>query len=232
MTTRAQLDKPAIVLCAAAGVVLAVVSVPFLPAVYCLSPSASAAACPEAPEGELFRFPATWTQAQGPSGMVTGQGNTARVNVTVDAVDQISSAAVVEVTRCEDTRNADLRQAEATIQWQLDRVVAGEATRLDGGAFTCAARLSKSVPLQPAPGIGSVSATSKANATTDLWGNATVAAQNETAQYRLTFTWDRRPPLQPPIGTPIDTDVQLEAKLRVDRWAAFLGEPERQEVAK
>lgn len=235
MPTRAEMDQPATVMCAVAGVVLLVVSGPFLflGDLYCKSPSSS---CNVAAPGTTLDFSVAWTDAAGAPVAISGLGNSGHANATATVEALMTSTVHVsfDPASCVDTFNPTLQQQAVSIQWKLVRVVAGDATQMGpGGTFTCAAGLNATVAALVHPDVARMQSNTTDGALADLWNRQDVAGRNETASYTLQLSWARPGRVEPPIpGTPVATSFSVQGTLRVDHWIASVTPVPKQVIEK
>jgi len=194
-----------------------VATAPFLGGVYCKSPAAN---CATAPPGETLDFDVQWVEVPLAATLAAGSGSAGRANATIQVEDANTATAHMKSTRCDDKRPVEAQQPPVKATWAFERVVAGEATSLDKGEFSCPAGLDRTLVVHTAPDLALVEGADIDAARAQLWGNTTVAAQNETATYRFTLNWVRGGGIQPPVPTPLSPTFDVQVALELKKWTA------------
>jgi hypothetical protein len=166
MPSRSQMDTPAMVTVVVLGIVLIVVSVPFLGGA----------------GGGATEYAITWSEVEaGTESMATGgAGSEQSIELALD--DTHPANAQIELTSCNDGATAPVQQP-ATISWELrweSQVETGTASCAQDGPFT--------VAIEPRPDVASADGTSASDAEQAAYE---AAGGNETVTFSLTFSWSR-----------------------------------------
>jgi hypothetical protein len=179
MTSRSEMDRPAIVATALLGIVLIAVSAPFLGSV-------------GSDEGTTYNL--TWTavafdSASAPNG---GAGQEVVVAVTVD--NALPATALVSFDPCDDAAQPPL-QSPATIAWSLERD--GVAVQGGSGSASCDDFGPFEVALGGHPDVAQVKAASADEAEGKAYG-----ATPGPITYTLRYQWTRPAGVTGPLPLP------------------------------
>lgn len=198
MPSRADMDRPASVTAAVLGVVLIGITIPYF-----------VFGDDEGSQEYLI----TWSESTSGTGQApsAAAGSPAEASVTV--TDRLPSSAVIEFTPCNDGATAPVQQ-QAAIAWTLfegtQQKGQGTASCNDSGPFE--------VAIDPAPDVASMVASSAEEAQAKAYD----AASNETATFRLVFSWSRGGGL--PVGP--QPAFSTTGTLEIKEWRATANVPD------
>lgn len=198
MPSRSEMDRPATVLVALLGVVLIVVTIPYF----------------VGDDGGSTEYDIAWTATEHGSSQASTGAAGSTTTVEVPLVDAIPAVARVSRESCTDGGNA--LSGTATITWTLFK---GE-TEIGDGTFTCAGADEAEVDLGAQPDVAAANAGSADEAEAEAYAVGT----NETAEYRLEFSWARSGGA--PLPLPVPAAFTATLKLTVDQWTATANDPD------
>ncbi|MHB1262692.1 MAG: hypothetical protein ACYC2H_13375 [Thermoplasmatota archaeon] len=198
MPSRADMDRPASVTAAVLGVVLIGITIPY----FVFGGGA----------GET-EYAIGWSEATSGTGQAPNAAAGSPAEATVTVTDGLPSTAIVEFPSCNDGATTPLQQ-QASITWTLF-----EGTEQKGqGTASCDNAGPFPVAIDPAPDVASMSAGSADEAVEKAYD----AASNETATFRLVFTWTRGGGL--PIGP--QPAFSTTGTLEIQEWRATANVPD------
>lgn len=199
MPSRADMDRPASVTAAILGLVLIGITLPY----FLLGGGG----------GGETDYTIGWSEATSGTGQAPSAAAGTAAQATVTVTDRLPSSVVVEFTPCNDGATTPVQQ-QASIAWTLFE---GDAQKGQGTA-SCANSGPFPVELDAAPDVASMSAGSADEAEAKAYD----AASNETATFRLVFTWTRAGGL--PIGP--QPAFSTTGTLEVKEWRATANVPD------
>jgi hypothetical protein len=197
MPSRSEMDRPATVVAALLGIVLIVVTIPYF----------------VGDDGGSTTYDIAWTATEHGSSQANTGAAGSTTTLEVPFTDAIAANAQVTRESCTDGGNAVT--GTATISWTLFK---GDE-ELDAGTFTCAGADEAEVALGDQPDLGQAKAGSAPAATEEAYA----AGDNETAEYRLEFSWTRGGGASP-LPLPVTAPFAATLKLTVEQWTATANE--------
>ncbi len=223
MPERKELDRPATVILTVCGLAFIAVSVPFLPFLYCQSPSHNPDLCPPK-EGSLTSYDVAWSKSAIGTDQVASLNSAGDASASLTVAGSVVAEVHVRISKadCQDTYNSNF-QNPALISWTLANAT---GTVADSGApQPCAAVADQDILIlvHEAPKLAGLQA-----------ANDTAAVANVTAQikplvasgaYTLTLHAARQASTVPPVpGNPGNLDPTLSVKITLSgqRWDAAI----------
>jgi hypothetical protein len=196
MTDRKALDRPAAITAAAIGLLLILVSVPFLSS--------------DDVEGHAGAYTIAWSETdyKAATGTQAAAGVERVLNFTIDSVNLSNITLVIT---CTDNRGPNNLAAAAQVRWTLTFL---NRTPIEGNACGVNERYNVSAH----PDVGSISASSAEQAVTKIWTQN--AANNVSGEAKLTFRWTRAGPAGPLPVPPQGTSFTASLALGSQMWAA------------
>src|SRR5687768_2551177 len=167
MSSRADMDRPAMVTAALLGVVLIAITIPYF--------TGGGAG------GGAQQYSITWSEATAASNDGTTGAANQEQSFEVEVTDVNPANAVVELTSCND--GAVAIQQPATISWTLTWENHNEA-----GTASCAQQGPFENAVEPQPDVASAEGTSDEDARAAAYA---AADGNETVTFTLTYEWSR-----------------------------------------
>lgn len=198
MSSRSEMDTPAMVAVVILGLVLIAVSVPFL----------------GSDGGDGTTYSIRWSEEEAGSATAPVGAAGSETTVRVAVTDSLPSNATVAVD-CTDGATPPLTQP-ATISWVLYE----GAEEKGRGTFTCGGTNEETVAQEDHPDVGSA----KAGSAADARAEAYASADNETVEYRAVFSWTR--PGGTPL--PVPAAFTGTYSLTIDQWTATAVEPDQE----
>jgi hypothetical protein len=222
MSSRSEMDRPAVVLTAVVAVALIAVSGPFTLLWW--------------GEGNT-EYAVDWESVETASGQARITAAPQTQTAEIPAGDILTSFVTLAVPQCTDGAQAPLTQP-ATISWTLSYRMGNDTSQVGQGSFTCAQRptAEQSFARHPEPNLGSREvemsddeAEERAAARASIWSSDLYGGLNETGTYVLEVTSSRPASTLPGVPAPA---LSATLDVKVHRWQDLLQEVADDEVVR
>jgi hypothetical protein len=221
MSSRSEMDRPAVVLTAVVAVVLIVASGPFTLLWW--------------GEGNT-EYEVDWESVESGSGQARVTAAPQTQTAEVPAGDILTSFVTVAVPQCTDGAQAPLTQP-ATLSWTLSYRMDNQTTEIGRGSFTCAQRpAEQSFARTPEPNLGSREvemsddeSEERAAARASIWSSDLYGGLNETGTYVLQVSSSRPAATVPGVPAPA---LSATLDVKVHKWQDLVQEAADGEVVR